>query len=563
MGESLTQLYNEKKLLNPKMLVKPKKPKKIKKKDIIIEHISLRELQYYEYTTFHDIDIYNGVLISNKDEILNNIEFFKQITDGTVFTPLIPSTLTAKGEFTNTNFIETDFIHSLDIPPIEYLAILKIACNFGEIYSFPNPFINHTIETMVKSIIALDGKNIKIGCNCNPNVLDINAILEESKKINIDTDIFLDLLKTCIKDKLVLEKKHTTSVALKIMKDFYMILSYKLPELDDIKGLYNIIEMYIPKASISLCSTYIDNIIKIVNHFTAYEKKCTCVNKFRTDNNLLHLDRDSLVKQKKNSTRGRKPKDKKKAKRKIQGTGLHFSSQISFNIYNYHNNNITKIKLFRNGEYQIPGVKRPDMSDVFDSILLLKNYLNYVKDKEYQNTDLDTPIVKIPYLISVMRNYICRIADPNIMLKLNSLKDILYFEKGMSIPQIPFKEFTTFLDTFQLSNEMRYKVFRYCNVGFYKISEIAYDNEKYQGILVKFLRPIPNKEQKKITVKILSSGKINQDGCTSEIEVYEIYYWMQYIFRKYWDEITYDIVNKIDDPISSDTEEYDYIYDDE
>ena len=49
-------------------------------------------------------------------------------------------------------------------------------------------------------------------------------------------------------------------------------------------------------------------------------------------------------------------------------------------------------------------------------------------------------------------------------------------------------------------------------MGFYQISEISLNGERYPGLLVKFLRPIPGKEGKKLTIKILSSGKINLDG---------------------------------------------------
>jgi TATA-box binding protein (TBP) (component of TFIID and TFIIIB) len=99
-------------------------------------------------------------------------------------------------------------------------------------------------------------------------------------------------------------------------------------------------------------------------------------------------------------------------------------------------------------------------------------------------------------------------------------------------------------------------------MSFYHISEISLNGERYPGLLVKFLRPIPGKEGKKITIKILSSGKINLDGCTSEIEVVEIYHWVQYIFIKYWSEVVYDSSVVIKEVVSSDSESgYESIYD--
>ena len=143
LTEDLQKLYNEKKANKPAQILPVKIPKKIKKKDIEILSIDERELKYYEYDvigTDPGTKIYNGILIADKSKILNNIEFYKKISPHDKFTELCPSTLTSRGELSNMDFNEEIFIKTLAIPLIEYAAILKIGCNFGEIYNYPNPF---------------------------------------------------------------------------------------------------------------------------------------------------------------------------------------------------------------------------------------------------------------------------------------------------------------------------------------------------------------------------------------------------------------------------------------
>jgi hypothetical protein len=122
------------------------------------------------------------------------------------------------------------------------------------------------------------------------------------------------------------------------------------------------------------------------------------------------------------SNRGRKPKNKPKSKRKLQGTGKFFSSQITFEIYNKSNKKIYKIKLFRNGGFQVPGVNKPDMSDLIGPIKILRDYLR----DEFMDDAID-----IQYFISVMRNYICRIKDNNMLIRLNELETLLKGLKEM------------------------------------------------------------------------------------------------------------------------------------
>jgi len=555
MSAVLKKLYKEKKALPQIIDELPKKIKKIKKKDIVVEPIEDAQLQFYEYETIDDIKIYNGILIDKKQDILRNIEFYKTLSAHNIFTSLYPSTLTSRGNFTNTAFTEEDLIKTLNIPPIEFGDILKIGCNYGEIYVFPHALINHDLATMIKSVVVLNGQNIKIGCSCNAQLLNVHAVLELHVIINTSIVEFETIYKKYIKDKLPNDKKFAKKKITKILKNFQEIQNYKLLDAESVKEIYDIMEMYIV-TDLQLCNTHVDNIQKMIKIFTDYEAQCTCAPLFAAQKDIAHINKDDLVKSKKSSTRGRKPKEKKKNKRKIQGSGLYFSSQISFDIYNYHNKKISKIKLFRNGNLQVPGISRPNMTDLLDSVVLLKNYLNHIKaQQEPQN-------VEIPYVIAVMRNYTCRLADLNITIILNKLEDILYFEKNMPLNKVPFEKYTEFLHSIGASAESGHEIYKYFNVAFDSISEISLNNERYPGLLIKFNRPIPGKDNKKLTVKILSSGKLNFDGSSSGLEVVEIYYYLQYIFAKYWSEITFDSSAANQEVVSTDSESgYLSIYD--
>ncbi|MGL5936424.1 MAG: hypothetical protein ACRCZI_12485 [Cetobacterium sp.] len=503
-----------------------------------------------------------------------NIEFYKMLSMRDIFTNLVPSTLTANGGLSNISFTEEDYIDTLDIPPIEYAAITKIACNFGEIYTFPNPFINHRIIDMIKSIISLDGiGNIKIGCSCN-SLLDTTHVLTLVKELNKTTELFNNLYTKHIKDRMQADKSYVKT-SKEIFENFILIRNYAVLSSDKIQSLYNIVNKLVPNEPDTLvCLDYLDKLCNIISVFTDYEAQCTCSAQYTRDHNL-DIDKNALVEKIKTSTRGRKPKIKEKSKRKKKGTGHQLNSQVSFEVYNFINKKITKIKLFRNGVYQVPGVKRPDMSDLLDCVILLKDYLNYNKLLDHTNkgTSSKSSIDKVEatHLIGVMRNYICSLLNPTATIIINELKNILYYEKDMLLCKLhesSFSKYIEFINNMGLPEEIVVDIFKYCNVGFLQISEISLNTERYHGIFVKFMRPIPDKETKRVTVKIMSSGKINIDGANSELDAFEIYYWLQYIFQKYWSEIihdTSDLEKMVTNAVISDDSYsgYESVYDDQ
>ena len=126
---------------------------------------------------------------------------------------------------------------------------------------------------------------------------------------------------------------------------------------------------------------------------------------------------------KKNTNKGRKPQDKPKSKRKLQGDGTCFNSNIQFTIRgscirrpsdvadtkvveNYIKKKdlgngtekivkYYKIKLYRNGTLSVPGSLKEDLSDCLGPLAILEEYLREVTNLPVEQT----------YIQATMRNY--------------------------------------------------------------------------------------------------------------------------------------------------------------
>jgi hypothetical protein len=252
------------------------------------------------------------------------------------------------------------------------------------------------------------------------------------------------------------------------------------------------------------------------------------------------------------SNRGRKPKPKPKSKRKLQGSGKYFSSQITFEIYNPDNDKIYKIKLFRNGRFQVPGVNKPDMSDLIKPMITLRNYLR----EEFVD---DT--IEIQYFISVMRNYICRIVNQNILIRLGELETLFKNQK----------EIDDINPAYELLNENPLKLQCVEDIQKYigkknnsiGIAEIQNNCERYFGLILKFYRPVSWKITKRTTIKILRSGKINIDGGNSIEESFQLYHWLEHIFSEYSSVMLFDTMKVLSDESDYDIGSGESIYDDE
>jgi hypothetical protein len=252
----------------------------------------------------------------------------------------------------------------------------------------------------------------------------------------------------------------------------------------------------------------------------------------------------------KKSNRGRKPKMKAKSKRKLQGTGKYFSSQITFEVYHPEYKKIYKIKLFRNGHFQVPGVSHTEMNDLIYPITILRDYLR----EQFYDDSIETV-----YFISVMRNYKCSFENPNLFVYLNKLENVLINEKKAEKFNIDLQHI---IDSQYSSREHPWidTTKEYIgHINQMNIAEIQNNCERYFGLIIKFYRPIPWKKDKKTTIKILRSGKVNFDGGNSEEEIFELYYWLQWFILMNYEKVVYD--EDAPDSDSTDTSGYESLYD--
>jgi hypothetical protein len=231
---------------------------------------------------------------------------------------------------------------------------------------------------------------------------------------------------------------------------------------------------------------------------------------------LFNADYELYVPQKK-SGRGRRPNLNKKKKRRAQGGGKYFISQISFYVYHPILKTTHPIKLFRNGRFQVPGIRSPNMTDLIIPILILKEYLAEYFE-ELADVDLspalssnNEPITEsrendiIEYFSANMRNYKTKLINNYFHVDLNYIEHLVAQEKKIEIEN---KE-----QSFGLS-----------------IAEYVYNPDRCFSLIIKFYRPTTLDPTKKITVKLLKKGKINFDGGNSQQEVAELYLWLNYLY---------------------------------
>jgi hypothetical protein len=203
---------------------------------------------------------------------------------------------------------------------------------------------------------------------------------------------------------------------------------------------------------------------------------------------------------KKTTNRGRKPKEKKKNKRKNQGSGKRFNSQISFWVCSdVKADKVYKIKVFRNGRLEIPGGLEPSMRDVRSAALIVETAM--------ENCFCEG--VKMTELYSIMRNYKFKTMDPEIRINIRALFQIFIKAKQDGDDDVT------------------------------DLNEIKYNVERYPGLIVKFSTPIPRNHNKKTTIKMFNSGKVNIDGAISEECALHYYRWINEFYVKHADEIVY------------------------
>lgn len=241
----------------------------------------------------------------------------------------------------------------------------------------------------------------------------------------------------------------------------------------------------------------------------------------------------------KRAGRGRKPKEKEKSMRKSQGTGKYFSSQMTFHIRNTVNNCVYKIKLFRTGTFQVPGIKNPDVSDLHEPINTLVSYLRY---------ELGDDQIQVQSFRVSMRNYKTSLVDVNTHVDLRALEKIFRDEKT----RIDYTKIFAWLLTNYSNSAREYMWGRIKNMHPIGFAELGYNPDRCFPLMLKFRRPILEDKEKKATVKLLKRGKINFDGANSQDEVELLYLYLQHIYHTHCTQVLVNIADVASDGEASD-----------
>lgn len=216
----------------------------------------------------------------------------------------------------------------------------------------------------------------------------------------------------------------------------------------------------------------------------------------------------------KTTKRGRKPKPKEPKKR-VQGSGKYFNSQITFIVRSTVTaTKLYKFKVFRNGKFQVPGVLTKDLSDIDIPLTTLRDYFR----KTFTRVDID-----IIDKVVQMRNCKTIISDDNLSFNTGGLGALIEKRKTEDIKMNIYSA--------------EYKT--------------AQNSSK---ITVKFLRPTADNPLKTTTLKILRQ-KIDFEGAVGFDDISDIYWWLNdLIIMNYNICINDPLVVRVDDSDSSDTD---------
>ena len=545
--------------------------------DSDVSDIDEEYLKAYDCTVDESTGIYlfNGILLNTKEKIAANIQLYKNLNPDTLmFEPIISSTLTAKGLLRNVDFQHESIISKMTLPTD--IKIVKIGCNEEEIYIYPNNYVDYNIIHIIAIIKNSKNNNFRtrIECNCQnllehaDYILDIYYKIKNYISVIKATDIVRQI------DKYLSTLKNRNKVLLdRIIKIFKRINSFifhpylfDLETLNGIKYLLKELEHnseFEKNTCIKDLKTAFIHITELVIFFKEYIGKCICI--LQPYNPIDKIPMKIVSEDTKKSPNKKKLTIKKYTRKNIIGCRKYFSSQITFEIYGALIHKVYKIKIFRNGNFQAPGIKTPQMLDIIEPLTSLVNYLSL----QFGNT------IYVEYIISVMRNYFSRInSNPFVSqikdyngrakvlgthIYLDKLDEFCRKEKNSTymMPDDALSLYNNLANIF--SNNVTNIIWDYLAVSTIKIAGISNNSEKSRGLLLKFDRPLPNKPNKKMTIKILSIGKINFDGCNSVIEVEELYYWLHNIFRLHKDELLFDS-SKFTYQLSEDDDGYESIY---
>ncbi len=340
-------------------------------------------------------------------------------------------------------------------------------------------------------------------------------------------------------------------------------------------------------------------------------KRFKCVDRIVEISNNFHRistpeyeEYKRIHKKKQRDTEKSKKKNKKNKKQvasETKGDNTHQSSQITFVIKSdkpcargdTSGPRHYKIKLFRKGAIQIPGVVSESYDDIGNALNLLVNYLRLVyKDDRIRMTELYTS----------MKNYICRLVYDHFRFNLNKLRaafdsykrdnpfkqDVLNLLYMLDFPYVV--EESDDDSDFHSSDDDGFidlglpkkpllvtvsakKVRRYSDTGIRdmirimcghtqeQIAEVIKDTDKsVSSVSIKFYRIASNvfrvargKDPKRTTIKIMQSGKVNFEGGNGYDEIAALRLWLMKFVRLRQNDVLGNVKQPyVIDPNSSD-----------
>ncbi len=546
--------------------------------EAIAEDIDQNCLDHYEFSINEQIGcrIYSGVLIGKKQAILDNIKYYSSIDHKDRLSPIKFNTSNTKGKILNLDFKDESIIKTLNLSREH--KITKVGCNEEEIYIFPNEYVGYNIAHIIDIVKNSFNKKYRtrIRCNCQ-NLLDHrDYICKEYDVIKNNIQVIKNANLINRIDKYLKTKKHRAKdlleILMKICKKMMVYnFHHELLNVINIKGLNELFTVigqnpqFERDTTVQIAKDLFERVGRLVGFFKEYVAKCKCVrqpyNWNKPQLKIVSADFQEIDKLKPKKHIGRK----KYSKSNVHGCGKYFNSQITFDIYDDTSRKLYKIKIFRNGNFQLSGVKDPVMHDIIKPLTTLCTYLSR---ELHQN-------IIVSYIISISRVYVCNILeyiDKNTTLWGNQVTTHILLDKlARCCRREKQHTFMTASDiniirTIICSNfnkKITDRIMEYLAYTPQCISEIIYDSEINSGhMIIKFHRPIPNKPDKKITIKIQYKGVISLNGCNSELEAIELYHWLEYIFNKYWEQVMFIPANiKNMEYISDD--EYHSLYDDD
>jgi hypothetical protein len=208
--------------------------------------------------------------------------------------------------------------------------------------------------------------------------------------------------------------------------------------------------------------------------------------------------------------------------------------------------------------FQVPGVKNPTMLDLVKPIKILHAYIaaNFKTKITTQVDGVDViswiPVanVQVMNFMAVMRNYKSSLIDKKLHVNLEKMEEIMIKEKTDTM-HMKYIDFMLRNFTKSIKTKLKEVIGPYNPMN---IAEMTYNTDRCFSLIIKFNRPSLIDITKKTTVKLLKKGKINFDGGNSQQEVDELYYWLNYIYNKYYDQILFNVDSIVNEynPDSSD-----------